>query len=200
MKKTILIPTLLLIISLFAVGCVPMQETMRTALPIEPTRISSTIPTQPTKDRLEGERHYETDGGFSYVPPKGWEFFEVPGFKYLGLMDSSPTGEVSSNVVFVDERYTGSLKNYVEEALKVAKQVNPKFEVLSVDEVVTDSGIHGISVVEKNEFNGLQMMQVQFMFDLGEKKLVMTYTMNIDEEPDNILAIGDVIDSLQFDD
>ncbi len=80
------------------------------------------------------------------------------------------------------------------------KQVYPNLEVMNIDKVDTDSGIRGISVIVKNEFNSVQMIQILFMFDLEGKVLVMTYTMNIDEASENILAIGYLINSLQVDD
>lgn len=202
MKKAAIILILLLIFSLITVGCMPIPETMSTTAPtvkLEPTPILPTATTQPTEVVLEGERYYEKEGGFSYIIPDGWEIFEIPGLKYLGLTESNPKGVFPSNIVFADERYDGSLENYVDEALNLVKQVNPNLEVMSVDQVDTDSGIRGISVVTTNEFNSLQMFQVLFMFDLGERILVMTYTMNMDEASENILAIGDLIHSLQFD-
>jgi hypothetical protein len=170
-----------------------------TATP-QPTPIPPTATTQPTEVVLEGERYYEPEGGFSYIIPDGWEIFEIPGLKYLGLTESNPKGLFPSNVVFADERYDGSLEDYVDLTLINVKQVYPNLEVMNIDKVDTDSGIRGISVIVKNEFNSVQMIQILFMFDLEGKVLVMTYTMNIDEASENILAIGYLINSLQVDD
>ena len=203
MKKTTLILVLFLIISLIYVGCTPMPVTFPTIAPTatpQPTPIPPTATTQPTEVVLEGERYYEPEGGFSYIIPDGWEIFEIPGLKYLGLTESNPKGLFPSNVVFADERYDGSLEDYVELTLINVKQVYPNLEVMNIDKVDTDSGIRGISVIVKNEFNSVQMIQILFMFDLEGKVLVMTYTMNIDEASENILAIGYLINSLQVDD
>jgi len=203
MKKTTLILVLFLIISLIYVGCTPMPVTFPTIAPTatpQPTPIPPTATTQPTEVVLEGERYYEPEGGFSYIIPDGWEIFEIPGLKYLGLTESNPKGLFPSNVVFADERYDGSLEDYVDLTLINVKQVYPNLEVMNIDKVDTDSGIRGISVIVKNEFNSVQMIQILFMFDLEGKVLVMTYTMNIDEASENILAIGYLINSLQVDD
>ena len=185
------------------VGCTPMPVTFPTIAPTatpQPTPIPPTATTQPTEVVLEGERYYEPEGGFSYIIPDGWEIFEIPGLKYLGLTESNPKGLFPSNVVFADERYDGSLEDYVDLTLINVKQVYPNLEVMNIDKVDTDSGIRGISVIVKNEFNSVQMIQILFMFDLEGKVLVMTYTMNIDEASENILAIGYLINSLQVDD
>lgn len=201
MKKTTLILVLFLIISLIYVGCTPMPVTFPTIAPTatpQPTPIPPTATTQPTEVVLQGERYYEPEGGFSYIIPDGWEIFEIPGLKYLGLTESNPKGLFPSNVVFADERYDGSLEDYVDLALTNVQQIYPDMEILSIDKVDTDSGISGISVVATNEVNSLQIVQVLFMFDIGEKILVMTYTSGIDEDTDNIIAIGDVIRSLRI--
>lgn len=203
MKKTTLILVLFLFISLISVGCTPMPVTFPTIAPTatpQPTPIPPTATTQPTEVVLEGERYYEPEGGFSYIIPDGWEIFEIPGLKYLGLTESNPKGLFPSNVVFADERYDGSLEDYVDLALTNVQQIYPDMEILSIDKVDTDSGISGISVVVTNEVNSLQMVQVLFMFDIGERILVITYTSAIDAGTENIIAIGDVIRSLRIND
>ena len=203
MKKTTLILVLFLFISLISVGCTPMPVTFPTIAPTatpQPTPIPPTATTQPTEVVLEGERYYEPEGGFSYIIPDGWEIFEIPGLKYLGLTESNPKGLFPSNVVFADERYDGSLEDYVDLALTNVQQIYPDMEILSIDKVDTDSGIRGISVVVTNEVNSLQMVQVLFMFDIGERILVITYTSAIDAGTENIIAIGDVIRSLRIND
>ncbi len=203
MKKTTLILVLFLFISLISVGCTPMPVTFPTIAPTatpQPTPIPPTATTQPTEVVLEGERYYEKGGGFSYIIPDGWEIFEIPGLKYLGLTESNPKGLFPSNVVFADERYDGSLEDYVDLALTNVQQIYPDMEILSIDKVDTDSGISGISVVVTNEVNSLQMVQVLFMFDIGERILVITYTSAIDAGTENIIAIGDVIRSLRIND
>lgn len=200
MKKATLIPVLFLIIGIISAGCMPIPETMPIIAPTgtpQPTPIPPTATTQPTEVVLEGERYYEKEGGFSYIIPDGWEIFEIPGLKYLGLTESNPKGLFPSNVVFADERYDGLLKDYVDLALTNIQQIYPDMEILSIDKVDTDSGISGISVVATNEVNSLQMVQVLFMFDIGERILVITYTSAIDAGTENIIAIGDVIRSLR---
>ena len=136
MKKTTLILVLFLIISLIYVGCTPMPVTFPTIAPTatpQPTPIPPTATTQPTEVVLEGERYYEPEGGFSYIIPDGWEIFEIPGLKYLGLTESNPKGLFPSNVVFADERYDGSLEDYVDLTLINVKQVYPNLEVMNID-------------------------------------------------------------------
>jgi len=214
MKKATLISVSFLIVSLISVGCTPIPVTFPTIAPTatsqptsipptaspQPTPIPPTATTQPTEVVLEGERYYEKEGGFSYIIPDGWEIFEIPGLKYFGLTESNPKGLFPSNVAFADEKFSGLLEDYVDSAINLYKQVMPKLEVMNIDRVDTDSGIRGTSVETRNEFNNVQMFQVFFMFDLGEKVLVMTYTMNVDEALENMLAIRDLVHSLQFDD
>ncbi len=203
MKNATFNLALLLIFSLTFGGCTPVQVAMPTTAPTatpQPTPIPPTATTQLTEVILEGARHYEPDGGFSYIIPDGWEILEIPGLKYLGLTESNPKDVFPSNVVFADEKFDGSLEDYTDAAVTLYKQVMPNMEVLNIDKVDTDSGIRGISVITSNEMNDIQITQVFFMFDLGEKVLVMTYTMNLGEASENIIAIGDLIHSLQSDD
>ena len=145
-----------------------------------------------------GSRHYEEDGGFSYIPPEGWEIYEIPGLKYHGLMDSNLSG---SNVIFVDETYSDSLENYVDQSIEALRLYFPDFfEMISMDEIETDSGLHGTSVVTQNVVNDIEVYQTYFFFDLGEKILVITYTSMVKDTTSNIIKLGDLIKSIQIED
>lgn len=49
---------------------------------------------EPVGDVGTGERHVEPAGGFSYVPPEGWELVDTPGLDYKTLTKQSGVGIV----------------------------------------------------------------------------------------------------------
>jgi len=46
----------------------------------------------------KSQRHVETAGGFSFIPPDGWEMRSVPGRKFKAAI-GPPTGGFSPNIV-----------------------------------------------------------------------------------------------------
>ncbi|MEL7626217.1 MAG: hypothetical protein AAGU15_05095 [Anaerolineaceae bacterium] len=69
-----------------------------------------------------------------------------------------------------------------------------------MDEIETDSGLHGTSVVTQNVVNDIEVYQTYFFFDLGEKILVITYTSMVKDTTSNIIKLGDLIKSIQIED
>ncbi len=72
--------------------------------------------------------------------------------------------------------------------------------MISMDEIETDSGLHGTSVVTQNVVNDIEVYQTYFFFDLGEKILVITYTSMVKDTTSNIIKLGDLIKSIQIED
>ena len=72
--------------------------------------------------------------------------------------------------------------------------------MISMDEIETDSGLHGTSVVTQNVVNDIEVYQTYFFFDLGEKMLVITYTSRVKDTTSNIIKLGDLIKSIQIED
>ena len=187
----ILLSLIALSFVLTACGAPVVEETEATNTPIY------LEPLNPGTDD-EG-RYYEVDGGFSYIPPQGWAFVEVDGINYLALAETEQKGTILNNLIFTDEDYSGSLENYFNASLETLQQAWSDYEILQRDQIDLLSGEQVYVVSAKNIVEGVEMLQTQFFFDMGSKKLVLTYTSNLDEDPENIQAVSDFVESLRFD-
>lgn len=130
-------------------------------------------------------RHIESEGGFSYVPPSGWQMTELPGLKYQ-FASGAPTGEFVPNVsIFVDETSSGSLDDYVVGSVAVVKDIFQDVRVISQEDFLTDEGERGVKVVIESTQQDVRMYQVFYIFDAGAKKIVFTYTRLADQGQEN---------------
>lgn len=144
-------------------------------------------------------RYHEVEGGFSYIPPQGWAFVNVDGISYLALAETEQKGRVLNNLIFTDEDYSGSLESFFNASLDALQNAWPDYEILQEGQLDTLSGEHIYVVSAKNIVEGVEMLQTQFFFDRGNIKLVLTYTSNLDEDPENVKAVGDLVDSIRLD-
>src|SRR6266446_6964448 len=78
----------------------------------------------------KAERHVEAEGGFSFIPPAGWEIRSLPGLKYKVLVGPTTVG-FTANLNVKDEQYPGSLEDYVKASTESLKQ-RPQSEGLKV--------------------------------------------------------------------
>jgi hypothetical protein len=161
---------LLLVLALCAAlasGCGPSPSSVPT-----PTDLPAP-PAIPTDDP---DRHYEPAGGFSYVPPEGWEIAQ-PASETAYKVARSQSGEgFSANLTMVDEAFTGSLEEYVSLSLDNMSEFFEGMQVLSRDPFETDEASSGIRIATQNVQTGLELNQIFYFFDLGTKKLVVTCT------------------------
>ena len=130
-------------------------------------------------------RHIESEGGFSYIPPSGWQMTELPGLKYQ-FASGPPTGEFSPNLsIFVDETSRGSLDDYAVGSVAVVKDIFQDVRVISQEDFLTDEGERGVKVVIESTQHDVKMYQVFYIFDAGAKKIVFTYTRLADQGQEN---------------
>ncbi len=126
------------------------------------------------------ERHVEKEGGFSLVPPKGWETKDQANLKYK-IFVGPVTNGVASNLVLVDEAYKGELADYVALNKKSLRAAFKDYKEISEKELKTDGGATFYRVIAEIEHNGVLMRQGFAFFDLGGgKKLVITCTAAAD--------------------
>jgi len=123
-------------------------------------------------------------------------FLEIARPKCIGLVVTDQTGEVASNVLFADEKFSGTLEVNATEEIKTTKQVSPKIEFLSSEYIETKAGIPGKMIVFQNDLNNLRMLQTIYVLDFGEKFLEVTYTSILVESEENILAVKEVLNSI----
>lgn len=120
-------------------------------------------------------RHHEPGGGFSLVPPVGWDVREMPGFKYKFLV-GPPSGEFAPNINVVDERFPGSAREYVQAALAAAERMFARFQVHTQDEFALDSGLDAVRARLTNEQNGRELDQTMYFVAQGGRAFVVTCT------------------------
>ena len=145
----------------------------------------------------EKSRHYEKEGGFSYVIPNGWELTDVHGLKYQGLIDSKSETIFASNIAISVEQYSGSLSDYVDASINNLEILLPNLTVIRKDKSVNDQGLTYYSVNTINNIQNIDILQVVFFFNMGNSKLLLTYSSSKDEDIQNLLKVGDFINSIR---
>ena len=118
-------------------------------------------------------RHYEKEGGFSYVPPEGWKMSEYPGLKYrihLGAFEDN----FAPNINVVDEEYDGSLESYVDANIETMRNFIEGFKLVEREPFVTNEGARSIKLTVEGEHYQRLLTQYFYLFDGGEKKYIVT--------------------------
>lgn len=120
-------------------------------------------------------RHVEPLGGFSYVPPLGWQLRDMPGFKYKAAF-APAIGNSASNLIFLDEANPASLETYVALNLATMKQLLPGLTIVSQEWFETSAGQWAIKVVVRSTQYQQKLQQTLYFFNGGTKKVIATYT------------------------
>jgi hypothetical protein len=121
------------------------------------------------------DRHYEPEGGFSYVPPVGWKLVDASALAYKVAVGPETDG-FATNLTVVDEPFDGSLDEYVSSAMDGLSQYFDSFQVLSQEEFKPEESAPGVRIVAENVQVGRVLRQRFYLFDGGAKKLVVTCT------------------------
>ena len=121
-------------------------------------------------------RLIETEGGFSYVPPIGWQVKTFPGLKYK-LSCAKPSGGFMPNINVVDESAAVSMTDYIQLTSTQLKRQFPDFISLGQTAFVTSSGIQGVRLDSEATLNGHKLRQIYYLFaGQGDRKIVVTAT------------------------
>lgn len=124
-------------------------------------------------------RYTEPEGGFSYVPPKGWVLRRVAIGKYK-FASSQPIDGFAPNINVIDEFAVASLDDYVNSQMqglpKRYEQLGLKnFKVLRQSKFVTNQKLTGIKTVTQSTGNGKTIRQTFYFFEgKNNKKFVVT--------------------------
>ena len=151
--------------------------------------LTPTLSPTPTRDASNG-RYQETAGDFSYIPPEGWQAKEIPGFKYK-MMVGPIIEKFGTNLLFLDEAYSGTLETYVALNLKTIPKLYPGLKILSQKPFVTDAGLPAIKVVIDAKMNNIKVRQTYYFFDGGDKKYVGVYSRTPTGKHDDVDALVD---------
>jgi hypothetical protein len=137
------------------------------------TEMATSVPT-PTLEQESG-RYYEPAGGFSYIPPAGWELVEASGTTYkvaLGPLQD----DFTPNLVVVDEPFDGTLDEYVSASLANMSDFFEGFQLISQDAFAPLEGPAGVRLVVENAQGGRRLRHSFYCFDAGARKFVLTGT------------------------
>ena len=93
----------------------------------------------------QGSRIAEPAGGFSYVPPPGWQVQAMEGGKYKFC--SFPSSGLASTLGVIDADTSLPLTRYIQSVLADAKIHSSHLRVLSQGPFVTSLGLHGYRAV-----------------------------------------------------
>jgi hypothetical protein len=129
----------------------------------------------PSAGPEDPRRHTEVAGGFSFVPPDGWNIRPVPGLKFRAAVGPAAAG-FAPNINVVDESFRGPLDTYVQGNLASMRQAFQQFRLLRREEFEAAGGLPGARVVSENEVNGRALRQTYYFFARGDTKFVITCT------------------------
>jgi len=118
-------------------------------------------------------RHYEKEGGFSYIPPEGWEIAEYPGLKYR-IYRGEVENQFAPNINVVDEQYDGYLEYYVDANIEAMRDFVEGFNLVEREQFVTNDGARSIKLTVEGEHYQRLLRQYFYFFDGDEKKFIVT--------------------------
>jgi hypothetical protein len=139
-----------------------------TAPPTEPSAPTATI-------EDSAERHYETAGGFSYVPPRGWELVDSTRIEYK-IAREPVAGGFAGNLNVIDETFPGSLDEYVAASLENMSSFFDGYRQISQDDFQPATGSPGVKVVAEIAQQGRLLHQTFYFFGSDETKFVVACT------------------------
>jgi hypothetical protein len=126
-----------------------------------------------TDKARKSERHVEPEGGFSFIPPDGWEMRSFPGrFKFKAAI-GPPTGGFTPNIAVGDELWPGSLEDYIKASIEVISQ-KPNIKVTKKGDFTTSEGLRGARITLDNFRKDTTLRQTMYFFARGETKFVVT--------------------------
>ena len=125
------------------------------------------------EDAPSARRNVEEAGGFSFVPPEGWQTRLFPGLKYK-IVFGTPANGFAPNINVVDEQFKGTLDAYVDASAATIQRVLKNAHVVKRDAFKTDDGTAGVRQVVEDEQQGKKLRQVFFFFGRDDTKFVAT--------------------------
>lgn len=167
--------------TVLAVGCGPSPG-------VVPTSMDTATPAATPTD--DPDRHYEPEGGFSYVPPEGWDIVESSSSAAYKVARSQSGEAFAPNLTLVDEAFSGSLEDYVSLSMDNMAGFFEGLQIVGRDPFETHTGSSGVRVATENVQSGLALHQIFYFFDLGAKNLVVTCT-RLAESGDEVDAACD---------
>jgi hypothetical protein len=121
----------------------------------------------------ERRRHTEAAGGFSFIPPEGWQIRDFPGKKFKIVVGPAAAG-FAANINIVDESFDGSLEDYAKASLNALPKVLKKYRLLKQENFVTAAGLQGMRAIVEDEQNNRLLRQTFYTFSKKSTKFTLT--------------------------
>ena len=116
----------------------------------------------------------EPTAGFSYTAPAGWQVRTFPGLKFK-IAIAAPKNGFSLNINVVDEKYAGSLKEYVKGALRTMAAMFAEYKLIGQSDFATSSGLKGVRLVSQSRQQKILARATVYIFPgKGTTKLIVT--------------------------
>ncbi|MBI5950926.1 MAG: hypothetical protein HY865_04665 [Chloroflexi bacterium] len=147
---------------------------------------------------VTGERHVESEGGFSYLPPSDWQIVEFPGMKYKGAWGKETAG-FSPSLKFHSETYAGPLDDYISDNLELIKRVFSDVMIISQENFKTNDGENAIKVIAEDTQAEQRLHQIFYYLAAGDEKFIITYTRLAEAGEENDILVDESIKTFQFD-
>ena len=129
----------------------------------------------------EPGRHHEKAGGYSIVPPEGWQVREMPGLKHRVLVGPA-ADDFAPNINVVDERFDGELDEYVLKSFANLKLKFSGFEQVGGNDLQLDDGRRAVKMVVRHSQFGAPLEQTfYFVSGSGATKYVLTGSKRADD-------------------
>jgi len=158
---------------------------------------SPTVPALSSGPKVaKGQRHFEPEGGFSFIPPDGWEMRSIPQSKFKVAI-GPPAGGFTPNILLFKELWPGSLDDYINAASESWAQ--KKANLVKREDFKTAEGLKGRRLVFENRGDDPVRRQTMYVFDKGETKYGVMCT-TVAEGADKLDAVfEDCIQTFRLD-
>jgi hypothetical protein len=139
----------------------------------------------PADKPKKSERHVEPEGGFSFIPPDGWEMRSIPQSKFKAAI-GPPAGGFTPNILVFKELWPGSLDDYINAATE--SWVQKKANLVKREDFATAEGLEGRRLILENRGDDVLRRQRMYIFAKGETKYVINCT-TVAEGADKLDAV-----------
>ncbi len=137
--------------------------------------------------KLSNLRHIDRNKGYSLLPPAGWS---LPTSTEPSFIAPALNG-ITSNLSIDLDTFSGTLNDFSNQQLAATRSSMPDATRVSQSEFRTSAGQVGIKHVVKTSFNGQDLRISQYLFEHGDRKILVTAGIHVR----NFEALDGLIDS-----
>ena len=136
-------------------------------------------------------RWVETEGGYSFIPPKEWRLSYQPGSHYKQVVGPGERNRVPT-ILFGKPKSAEPLATYVENCRKF-RPSGLVHKDISHTEFATDQGLKGVKLVYDRTHSGSQEVRrfVDFIFNWGADRKLQVHCMCTTEDAEKCEKVFD---------